>query len=299
MLIRGMVFALMAIPAMFCSTCAFARDLLVLEPSSAWQMDYGEDNCTLVRSFGEDDDATIFAITMFAPQDVPTLRIMSKKRTRDVDSFFVQFSPDTGTQEISNPLRATFGDDLYGVIFRYTFLPDSELKLGNQIGEDEELITWNRDQQFAREREIDGFRIERIFPDDLHLELGSMNRPMDAMRECLDELIEHWGLDAEVQRNLSKLPTPIENPGDWIRPGDYPRGLLQRGYQGIVDFRLIVGPDGEPTDCVIQLATNPDEFAEVSCRQLMRRARFEPARDAFGNAVTSYYRNTVRFVIRN
>jgi hypothetical protein len=73
--------------------------------------------------------------------------------------------------------------------------------------------------------------------------------------------------------------------------------MLGIGQPAIVEFRLSIGADGVPLACHIQETTRPKEFDNAVCKSLMRRARFEPALDATGTAITSYYRNTVRFQI--
>jgi TonB family protein len=124
-----------------------------------------------------------------------------------------------------------------------------------------------------------------------------MDKPMAALRKCTDELVEHWGLDAEAQRHLTRKAAPASDPGTWISSEEYPSNLLARGVQGLVQFRMIVNAEGHPTSCTIQQSTRPVEFDETVCRVLMRRARFDPALDAQGKPITSYWRSTVHFMI--
>jgi hypothetical protein len=282
---------------------AQARDPLVQEPSSAWQMDYGDDRCTLARSFGEGEDQTLFTLSMYAPDDFPTINIIRKERPRDPNKYLVQFAPDTEYAEIDYPMQAKFGD-LNGVILPFSLRPVAEtiaIEKQAKAKPDERDYTvfrnWTAAEREERERSITEFRLRRAFADDLHLKLGSMRQPMEAMRTCLDELLGHWGIDAEVQRSLRQPALPVGNPGDWVVTADYPQGMLTSGYQGVVDFRLIVGADGKPTNCIIQQTSRPADFAAASCRALMRRAKFSPAIDAAGNPVISYWSNSVRFVI--
>ncbi len=280
---------------------AQAREALVLKPSSAWQMDYGADNCTLARSFGEGEDSTIFALSMYAPDDTPTIKVMRDERLKRSEKYRVQFAPDTELTEIEHPFRAKFGE-LEGVILSLSLRPYADVeKLKAQTQKDQgnyfDVPDWEEAERDERERAITEFRIEAAFQDDLHLQFGSLRQPMISMRTCLDELIGHWGIDAAVQRSLSRKPQPKTYPGDWVVPKDYPVGMLRSGYSGIVHFRLIVDAEGNSTKCIIQEASNPNDFAAASCNVLMRRAKFLPALDAAGNPVTSYWSNSVRFVI--
>ena len=107
----------------------------------------------------------------------------------------------------------------------------------------------------------------------------------------------HWGIDVATQSSLRHGPLPTGNPGTWISDNNYPRDLVQNGSQGIVQFRLIVDPTGAPTSCHIQKSTRPVGFDDVVCAAMIRNARFEPAIDAQGKPVTSYFRSSVRFQI--
>lgn len=121
--------------------------------------------------------------------------------------------------------------------------------------------------------------------------------PMEAVRACLGKLVESWGLDPAEQANLTSLPKPLSNPGEWVVSKDYPKEALQSGQQAMTSFRMIVGADGLPESCNIQSATAGAGFRETACRAVMRRARFEPARDAQGNPRRSYWAETIHWVI--
>ena len=129
------------------------------------------------------------------------------------------------------------------------------------------------------------------------LELRSMGAPMAALRTCMDNLLTHWGYDPAVVASLSRGVTPIGSPGNWITSADYPSKSLMQGHNGIVQFRLDVDEAGKILGCHILARTNPDEFADVSCRAVSRRAKLQPALDATGRPVKGFYITKVRFII--
>ena len=118
---------------------------------------------------------------------------------------------------------------------------------------------------------------------------------MQAMRACPDDLLRHWGFDPAVQGALSRRVQPMGNPGNWLRSGDYPAGALWNGHNGLVRFRLDVEADGSVSNCRILFRTNPDSFADLSCKLLRERARFSPGLDKAGQPVKSYYLGRVRW----
>lgn len=85
--------------------------------------------------------------------------------------------------------------------------------------------------------------------------------------------------------------TPVGSPGKWMTDQDYPSSAKKRGEQGTVAFTLLVSPDGTPVRCEITRSSNYADLDEKSCSILIQRAKFNPARDAEGNALHTYYRS--------
>ncbi|HYD05839.1 MAG TPA: TonB family protein, partial [Reyranella sp.] len=125
-----------------------------------------------------------------------------------------------------------------------------------------------------------------------------MHKPMEVMRACLDELLTHWGIDAAAQRTLTRKVKPLEQM-EWAKDlqSAYPSNMLRKGQSGIVRVRLIVGPTGKPQTCHIQVPSDDPSFEQTACSRLMRSARFEPALDASGKAITSYYVTSILYLI--
>ena len=80
-----------------------------------------------------------------------------------------------------------------------------------------------------------------------------------------------------------------------MKSRDYPLPMLLSGKRAIVQFRLNVDPAGKPTACHIQQSTRPKAFDDAVCKAIMRNAEFEPALDAGGSPIASYWLNTVVF----
>lgn len=146
------------------------------------------------------------------------------------------------------------------------------------------------------ESEIAGLVIESAFDETLSLRTGSLHGPMEAMRTCLDELLTHWGIDAEAHKTLSR---PVE-PIDYARlvrevQEDYPVRMANKGMQAFIRVRLNVSADGVPTACHPQSQINEQDFERVACDNMMRFARFRPALDKDGEPIASYYRVSIYY----
>ena len=63
---------------------------------------------------------------------------------------------------------------------------------------------------------------------------------------------------------------------------DYPAAAVRNHEQGPVAFSLSVGADGRPTACSVTGSSGSALLDSTTCRLLMERARFQPARDAGG-----------------
>ena len=72
------------------------------------------------------------------------------------------------------------------------------------------------------------------------------------------------------------------NLAAYVSNDDYPAEALFNGEQGLVGFRLGVGPDGRVNICRITSSSGSASLDETTCRILQSRARFTPARDYQG-----------------
>jgi TonB family protein len=110
----------------------------------------------------------------------------------------------------------------------------------------------------------------------------------------MDELLTHWGIDARAQKTLSRPVKALEQ-AEWVRKVQavYPVGKLLALENGLVRVRLIVDPEGKPSSCHIQMKAKDDDFEQAACGTMMRHARFEPALDASGKPIASYFVTSV------
>src|SRR3954468_2965512 len=70
-----------------------------------------------------------------------------------------------------------------------------------------------------------------------------------------------------------------------ISPEDYPASLIGGPLPGPVSVRLAVAANGRVAGCGIVQSSGAAALDVATCRLLVSRARFIPARDADGNPV--------------
>ena len=95
-------------------------------------------------------------------------------------------------------------------------------------------------------------------------------------------------------------PVPRGDPGRWLDVQAAPPALLKKLKKNKIKIRftLSVGPDGRATGCTHDGKKKLDkEFGELTCSQMTRRARFNPAKDAHGSPVNGKYSNVATWFV--
>lgn len=265
---------------------AAAKPPVSLAKTSKWEINYDEDSCSLFAKFGTGKQETILKLTRFQPGTYFDLTLYGGlfRTLDDTLPLEIGFVPAFGsTRQMGT--AGTSGNKLPLAIF-------TSLRLDGWNYRDNAKPPAITPQQEAAITAIEFKRLGQSH----RLETGSMGAPMQAMRACLTNLIEHWGFDSNVQLNLSQLATPLDNPGDWVRSSDFPLASIERGHNGLVQFRLDLDEAGQVGGCRVLFRTSPDDFADLTCKLLQKRARMSAALDAAGKPVKSFYIGRVRWL---
>lgn len=287
----------LASAAVFVSGPAAAQEVPVYEPSSPWHLNYADDSCRIARTFGEGDDKTILMMDRFGPGDRFDLIIaglaIEHMGVRKTDrGFKMQFGPVEPLQEMNPYLGALEG---YGdALFDNASLTPTPEDFAFENGDPAQL-SYSISAEREAATEWIGIRSKRS--PGFKLATGPMGEILNAMRQCTAELMTHWGIDVVRHETLSRAAYPKNDPGDWITTSDYPSSAVRRNHQGAIAFRLSVDAEGKPTQCHIQGASEPAEFNDLVCSLLRKRARFDPALDANGEAMPSFFRGKVMFLL--
>lgn len=286
--------ALLAVVAFTASPAIAAKVPLSLAHTTKWEMNYGEDVCTLASRFGEGKDSVLLVLNRFDPGDGFEMKLYSEGLRHE--GLFI-------------PIEVAFGEQPLQRYDGMSATATDAAKTPTVIIGGMRLDGWRRpgktfDPAIAalqitlqQEAAINSLTFSAQGRKPVQLRTGSMAPVMEAMRNCTDDLLRHWGFDPAVQATLKRPAQPLSNPGTWLHSGDYPYGSLINGENGLVRFRLDVESDGSVSACRILYRTNPDSFADLSCKLLQQRARFGPALDAQGKPVKSYFLSQVRWVM--
>lgn len=277
-----------------------AKEPLRLKPSSKWNIHYADDSCRMARSFGEGDQKVVLMADRYEPGDSLRLIFVGKPAFTSLNEGTVRlrFGPVQAEQEVAfYPGR--LDDKTASLIVRgdvriAPYAPEVTAAYEATLKAKRYDFSWPHITA-AQEEAVTFIEVTRSVRHPFVLETGSLGAPLAALRKCTDELLGHWGIDVAKHAALSRPVKPKSDPGNWVKSRDYPAEMLMMGKRAIVHFRLNVDAAGKPVACHIQQSTRPKAFDDAVCKAIMRNAEFEPALDADGSPIASYWLNSVNF----
>ena len=289
MKIRAILFMIAVLAGMGSPTTA-AAEPVVLAASSPWVLDYAEDSCALRRFFADGDKQAILEMRRFAPNFAMLVSMGTNALHTRHDQYVYRFDPTEEWRDGGN-IYAHF-DEMSGVVFEGTLsqFPTSGPADAYSGSAEKEYEAW----QAQAAGRISQVSVLRGFDHELVLKTGPLAAPWAALSRCLDELVTHWGIDAEAHKTLSRRATPT-NLATVPRMIDYPPKMLAKRMPGIVNLRLAIDETGAITGCYIQMPLGDPAFEKSSCADLEHALEFEPALDKDGKPIKSYWHTQVSF----
>ncbi|MGB7409351.1 MAG: energy transducer TonB [Pontixanthobacter sp.] len=91
--------------------------------------------------------------------------------------------------------------------------------------------------------------------------------------------------------------TPRNAPGSWVTTEDYRAVWINREWTGTARFTVGIDTEGRVKNCEILVSTGHSALDNATCALVTRRARFEPARDAQGKAVSGRYTSAIKWTL--
>ena len=255
----------------------------VLTASSPWKMDYTPNACHLQRGFGTAENPALLQIERVGSGDQLYISIASTA-FKGIDAYSkvaLNTGPDAqlpiSTIFTLADMRSADGRELTTVLFAGTTLngyshdgqPPAPVTPEREAAITSLIVTWGK--------------------SSIQLGTGPLGKAMAAMRECTDGLVKSWGLDPVQQASLSVRPRPTTPFSKSIPASAYPAEFAMEGRQAVITARLMIDPTGAITDCKVLEDFGEPRIAKITCDQINARIHFEPARDAAGQPVASYY----------
>lgn len=289
-----------AVAGLLAAPVAQAQDgPAVFRPVGAWTADFGDDYCRLFRTFSDGQNEVQLALERTQPGAFLRLLFAGDgvNPFRNAETISYNFLPGGSTFN-GRYVRARTGDgnDLVGfdpmvlMLAPPVFTPPPP---GTPPGPPP---VYNRAQEQETARGINGVALGTGLTDPVSFETGSLRAPVAMLQTCADDLLTVWGLDAEKHKAMTAAP--ILNPRD---DGVVPQGTIQFGdfekFVGNANLvRVIIGTDGKPTACTVYQPTLMQSLNNRICGMVMSRATFQPAKDANGEPMASFWMGSPMFL---
>jgi len=285
-----------------------AAQPLRLQPSSPWVLDYAENSCRLMRTFGDGSDKTQLLLESEAPGEMD-LVVVGKPLYGDSQQVPATFLP-VQSKPMDGRRAKTVGPGDPGVLWPTIFLvPKAEAE---KIEEEEKQaeahsgvrpppldlaeVAAKKSQRLEYADKTNELEIEPRRGRQVILETGSLGDPIRLFDKCSRDSLRDWGVDPDLEDKIVR-PVWAANPRRWFTPADYPNLMLRTGAESEVSVRLLVDASGKVTKCTSLSHFEAPEFNQIVCDAFMKRAHFEPAELGDGTKVPSYYTKRIRFQI--
>lgn len=269
-------------------------EVVRVQPTGPWKLDYGETDCLLQRGFEKDGQRYFVTIKQNAPGQSfgLTLAGPALKRLLSVKGLSLELS-DRGPL----PIRQTV---LTGQTPEYetTFVFQAVLLDGPPTPAMDGVPQLHR-AGIDPARAATADRI--VLANDkgrkgVWFETGSLQPAFAALNTCTEDLLAQWGLDPQLHRSYT--PPVMRNPEAMSKLllKDFPTRAVAFGESGFFSFRVIVETDGTVSSCHIEARTKVN-YLDPRCEEVLRTVRFDPAKDAQGNPMRSFYATTISYVV--
>jgi TonB family protein len=121
---------------------------------------------------------------------------------------------------------------------------------------------------------------------NLSFRLGNISGAMKALQKCERDLLISWGMDPAA---LDSIETPAfhRNIVSLFSTNDYPSSAIYKGEQGTAGVHFRIGIDGKVSDCRVVETSGSSALDAQTCKIIVKRARYEPAKTKTGEPVAS------------
>ena len=277
----------------------------VFERSGNWTADFGEDYCRLLRTFRSGDDEITLAFERIQPGPMMRMLIVGDdfRPYRGADRLSYRFEPREAVPpfELSTDFassRTPDGERLTILSFislgeapQFTQVFQQRTNAGDQTtdaaGEPPQFPVYDPQAEQARASGIRSLVFEEGLSRPIRFDTGAMGDVMGVLQTCTSDLVSSWGIDAERHANLQRGAFP--EPGPIIANTTIPFDQFARLTGNYNQVRVMVSKEGDPTSCHIHFPTLEEGVNERICEQVMENAEFQPALDAEGQPIASYW----------
>lgn len=262
-------------------------DTLELESTSEWKLREYSDRCQISRDFAEGEDKTVLHIAKSSPTGRLNLTLVGKNYAKPIGPLLRLRFGDQG-DSLRRHIKGTTPEGVPTLsVTGVTLAPKAE--------------RFDSDMGMQTASVPDGtstLHIGRARNKPAEFALGAVREQLAKLDLCSRNLSVALETAANANSHGPTPPKPIDGD-NWLWERDYPLDMWQKEQSGWIGFQLTVNSQGKPTFCEVMAVDRERLYNAGLCFKLIERARFEPARNANGEAVASYFRTKIGFKIKN
>jgi len=283
-------------------SAAFAREVVLQPaPDSRWIVNYGEASCRLLRDFGMGDSRVVMIAEQFEPGGgfglvLAGAPLAEYARDRQVMLSFGPEGSELGERQI-DWLRSNLGELEPAMTMTGVWL-QRQVESSDDTPESE-MTDKPAIMAIPAEHSALLDRVElRSGGDHLRLQVPRMGEALQTLNQCSQARLTAWGLDRDKQLTLTRRAT-ADNLPEVARAIQraYPVSAVRRGEQANLHLRMIVDEAGAVSDCAVTDVTQTQNIITAACLEFARLAQFQPALDAAGQPVKSFYTTMIFYRI--
>ena len=253
-----------------------------LAPVGEWQVEQAAESCRLSRPFGSGDQASVFNIYTYGPDQsyriVLTGKPVMRAQGQAIDAR-VRFGSETQDRVLAAVANRSGDGGMLSLLMIGPAHAYHVVRGFNPLG------GWDWDRALIPPVEdFTTITVETGRMASITLQLGDMTGPMGQLADCQERLAASWGMVAPA------TPPLLPDADAVMERLMMPEGMVLNHVSLIAQIRVLVDEEGRASECVVQSPTLESRQTRGLCRPLLDFARFEPARDAAGNPVPALFR---------
>lgn len=276
---------------------ASEADAQVFTATGDWVIDFGDDYCRLSRNFSDGSNTLSLAFERTQPGYPSRLILVGDglRPYRGADSLGYRFAPEQTTGatqlfEARTPEGARYYDLGPASLVPGGLQPPAFMSAADAgLSETMAAPTYDAAEELRHASGIEALVLAEGLYRPIELQTGNLREPIAALQACTDDLIAHWGIDARRHANASRLARPVGDVSEW-----FPRIPLRREHYMAMSGNnlgvlVMVDAAGSPVSCEVQSLALGETVNGTLCDALMENGRFQPALDAEGEPMASYW----------
>ena len=239
--------------ALFSVLSTPARATEPLQPTSKWNVDFGDAHCVAMRSYGSPDKPLTLAFKPSPIGDVMQLAVVRESSRTNTDeypgSLFIDDAPAIKVSVLAHTVKG--GKNRVNSI---------NLPL----------------ETFAPVRSATRLRLRSFGETDQAFALSDLAAVSRALDRCVADLRKDWNI-ADAAKDIGPPVTPRKPLVSYFSSDDYPAVAVRGDVSGTVALVMLINETGKVASCMVTQTSGYASLDAQSCAIITRRASFNPA----------------------